>query len=112
MRLALNFLIVLVLCVVVYFATVNAAFVRQIFNLPLKTVAGAKTQNTAELEKEKFTESLTSDAKKQLNTAKDQILEVKLRQVVDFFGRAGKIVQDIKNVQKGVTDTLENNGEH
>lgn len=78
----------------------------------MKMVAGAKTQKTAELEKEKFTQSLTSDAEKQLASAKDQMLEVKLGQIVSFFGRAGKIVQDIHSVQKGVTDALGNNGRH
>lgn len=102
MRFALNVLIIIFLLAILYIATVHAPQIRRVLSSPAQMVAGAKTENSAEIEKEKFVQSLASDSKEQLTHTRDQIFNVRIGQIVEFIGRAGKIVQDVHHVEEGV----------
>ena len=100
----INIAIFLFLCIVLYVLTQNSYVIQGVLRVPQQLIAGAST-NIQE-EKETLPQELAKDAEKQLETVKKDVLNTSVQDIITFFSKSGKIVEDVKNLQKSVNDFL------
>lgn len=102
--LILNVAIIGFLFIALYFLTQNSEAIRSLAKTPQRLIAGVST-NVKE-EKETLPEELVKDAKIQFEGVKKNTLNLTVDEIITFFSKSGKIVDDLRNVQKSVDEFI------
>lgn len=104
LKLVIKVVVIVFLVGIVYVATNNSTSIRQQLNGAKSAVAGASTSETLETS---LPTQLKEDTQHQIENLQEQVLEVKVGEIFSFFSRAGKIIDDFHNVQRNVSEKLE-----
>lgn len=80
--------------------------IRQTVTLSQKLVAGASTEKVPM--DVKLPSELSKDLKSHSETLKNQLLQVELGDVINYLGRTGKIIQDVRSIPQNITEFVEN----
>lgn len=91
-----NTLAVAAIIVIISFATNYSGLIKEQVG-----VKGASTDRAQEISQE-----IGSDINEHVNDAKEQALQVNVKDVIDFFGRFQKIPEDVTNAKEYVQDQV------
>lgn len=102
-----NISIVLVVIGLIYVGTVYSSPLRDSIMKTKEAVAGMNTSE--EFRTQSLPDELQDDINMKVGNAKERVLDIKVGEIFSFFGRAGKIIDDVHVLQEEVKEKVQEN---